>query len=97
MKWSRETQFVVSANFHDGAVVANFPYENYPGGGTWFKLKEHRIYNCFLCVHLAWNFIFHSHIPFSFQKVQISHCVAQFTNLSSVAVLQPQLVWKFTT
>ena len=34
MKWSNQLQFVVSANFHDGAVVANFPYENYPGGGT---------------------------------------------------------------
>ena len=34
MKWSDEIQFVLSANFHDGAVVANFPYENYIGGGT---------------------------------------------------------------
>jgi hypothetical protein len=32
MKWLDEHQFVISAGLHGGALVANYPYDNYPGG-----------------------------------------------------------------
>jgi len=32
MDWAKGTQFVISANMHGGAVVANYPYDNNKGG-----------------------------------------------------------------
>ncbi|XP_041346978.1 carboxypeptidase M-like, partial [Gigantopelta aegis] len=30
MNWMKEEQFVLSINFHGGALVANYPFDNYP-------------------------------------------------------------------
>ncbi len=31
MRWSAETHFALSANYHTGALVVNYPYDNEPG------------------------------------------------------------------
>ena len=32
MNWLAKTQFVLSANLHGGAMVANYPFDNYHDG-----------------------------------------------------------------
>ncbi|CAH1800387.1 unnamed protein product [Owenia fusiformis] len=39
MDWLRELQFVLSANLHGGALVANYPYDNYAGASELVKEK----------------------------------------------------------
>ena len=31
MRWTAENSFVLSANFHGGALVVNYPYDQDPG------------------------------------------------------------------
>jgi len=40
MKWILDNVFVLSANFHDGAVVANYPWDRYRNGNQW-KSPDH--------------------------------------------------------
>lgn len=32
--WVQSTQFVLSASLHGGALVVNYPFDNYRGGGA---------------------------------------------------------------
>jgi hypothetical protein len=32
--WLENNNFILSANFHSGSVVANYPYDNYHGGAS---------------------------------------------------------------
>ena len=40
MNWLESTQFVLSANFHGGAVVANYPYDNTANGDSVYSLSN---------------------------------------------------------
>ncbi len=33
IEWMNQIPFILSAQFHDGSLLANYPYENYLGGG----------------------------------------------------------------
>ena len=33
-KWLESNNFILSANFHSGSVVASYPYDNYRGGAA---------------------------------------------------------------
>ena len=41
MKWILNNVFVLSANFHDGAVVANYPWDRYRNGNQWKSPGKH--------------------------------------------------------
>ncbi|KAI0220734.1 Carboxypeptidase M [Lamellibrachia satsuma] len=39
MDWLKQHQFVLSANLHGGALVVNYPYDNYKGASKSFEAK----------------------------------------------------------
>ena len=40
MKWILDNSFVLSINFHDGALVANYPYDDKNGTVDFFSPRK---------------------------------------------------------
>ena len=41
MKWILDNPFVLSINFHDGALVANYPYDDSNDTSSFCKFRDH--------------------------------------------------------
>ena len=59
MKWIMENPFVLSINFHDGAIVANYPWDDSDGPSGQPSLTGNRG-----IVSLAFQYVFHIFLLF---------------------------------
>jgi carboxypeptidase D len=56
MKWLDENKFILSANFHTGAVVVNYPYDNYVNSSYTAKESKTNENDLFVSISKTYSF-----------------------------------------